>query len=39
MFADLKSYSAYKASGVECLGEVLAHWELRRVKQVVQVLR
>ena len=32
-------YLSYKDSGVEWLGEVPAHWELRRVKQVAQVLR
>ena len=32
-------YSSYKDSGVEWLGEVPTHWELRRVKQVAQVLR
>ena len=32
-------YPSYKDSGVEWLGEVPTHWELRRVKQVAQVLR
>ncbi len=32
-------HPSYKDSGVEWLGEVPAHWELRRVKQVAQVLR
>ena len=32
-------YPAYKDSGIEWLEKVPAHWELRRVKQVAQVLR
>ena len=32
-------YPAYKPSGVEWLGDVPEHWEVRRVKQVSQVLR
>ena len=32
-------YPAYKPSGVEWLGDVPEHWELRRVKQSAQVLR
>jgi type I restriction enzyme S subunit len=34
-----KPYPAYKDSGVEWLGEVPAHWEVRRVKGVAQVFR
>jgi type I restriction enzyme S subunit len=29
-----KHYSAYKESGVEWLGEVPAHWEVRRIKEL-----
>ncbi len=32
-----KPYPAYKASGVEWLGEVPAHWGLRRLKTVASV--
>ena len=32
-------YLAYKPSGVEWLGDVPAHWEVRRVKQATRVLR
>ena len=32
-------YPAYKPSGVEWLGDVPAHWEVKRVKQATQVLR
>ena len=31
MIADLKPYPAYKGSGVPWLGEVPAHWEVRRL--------
>ena len=34
-----KPYQAYKPSGVEWLGDVPAHWEVKRVKQAAQVLR
>ena len=34
MFANLKAYSAMKDSGVEWLGEVPAHWGVRRLKSV-----
>ena len=34
MTADLKPYSAYKGSGVPWLGEVPAHWEVRRLGQI-----
>ena len=36
MFVDLKSYPAYKPSGVEWLGEVPAHWEVRRLKYLLR---
>jgi type I restriction enzyme S subunit len=29
-----KPYPAYKDSGVEWLGEIPAHWTLRRLKEV-----
>jgi len=32
-----KSYPAYKDSGVEWLGEIPAHWEVRRLKTVASV--
>ncbi|NOZ78089.1 MAG: hypothetical protein GXP48_02680 [Acidobacteria bacterium] len=32
MLVDLKPYPAYKNSGVEWLGEVPTHWEVRRAK-------
>ena len=31
---DLQSYPAYKPSGIEWLGDVPAHWEVRRLKGV-----
>ena len=34
-----RPYPAYKDSGVEWLGDVPEHWEMRRVKQSAQVLR
>ena len=36
MIHDLKPYSAYKNSGVPWLGEVPAHWEVRRLKYLLQ---
>ena len=36
MIADLKPYPAYKPSGVEWLGEVPAHWEVRRLRNVAR---
>ena len=30
-------YPAYKPSGVECLGDVPAHWEVRRLRNVVDM--
>ena len=35
MIANLKPYAAYKDSGVEWLGKVPAHWEVRRLKTAV----
>ena len=32
MASSLKPYPAYKPSGVEWLGEVPAHWEVRRLE-------
>ncbi len=34
MIAGLKPYAAYKDSGVPWLGEVPAHWEVRRLAQI-----
>ena len=36
MTADLKPYPHYKPSGVEWLGDVPAHWEVRRLKFSVE---
>ena len=36
--AELKPYPAYKDSGVEWLGEVPEHWEVRKLNRV-DVLR
>ena len=33
--ANLPPYPAYKPSGVEWLGDVPAHWEVRRLKKIV----
>ncbi len=35
----LNPYSAYKDSGVEWLGEIPAHWEVKRVSQISEILR
>ena len=35
MIANLPPYSAYKPSGVDWLGDVPAHWEVRRLRNVV----
>ena len=35
MTADLKPYPLYKPSGVEWLGDVPAHWEVRRMKYLL----
>lgn len=32
----IKRYSAYKESGIEWLGEVPEHWEVKRVKDIVK---
>ncbi|GIX00844.1 MAG: hypothetical protein KatS3mg111_4176 [Pirellulaceae bacterium] len=37
MIRDLKPYPEYKDSGVEWLGEVPAHWEVRRLRNVVDM--
>ena len=37
MTADLKPYPTYKPSGVEWLGDVPAHWEVRRLKWVASL--
>ena len=37
MIAALKPYPAYKDSGVSWLGEVPAHWEVRRLKQICRL--
>ncbi len=34
MIRDLHSYPSYKPSGVEWLGDVPEHWEVRRLKHV-----
>ena len=39
MAADLKPYAAYKASGVEWLGAVPAHWEVRRLRSVGRIFK
>ena len=38
MTADLKPYPSYKPSGVEWLGDVPTHWEVRRLKQAVTLM-
>ena len=38
MISDLKPYPAMKDSGVEWLGEVPEHWEVRRLKWVSRLL-
>ena len=35
----VKKYSVYKDSGVEWLGDVPEHWELRRLKDISQITR
>lgn len=34
----LQPYDKYKDSGIEWLGEIPAHWEVRRMKDVLGVL-
>ena len=38
MLANLKPYTEMKDSGVEWLGEVPAHWQIRRVRSVAQTI-
>ena len=38
MMDGLKPYLAYKESGVEWLGEVPAHWEVRRLKNAARLI-
>ncbi len=38
MIADFKSYPAYKDSGVPWLGEIPAHWDVKRQRNVVDML-
>ena len=37
MIQDLQPYPAYRPSGVEWLGDVPAHWEVRRLRNVVEL--
>ena len=37
MTADLKPYLSYKPSGVEWLGDVPTHWEVRRLKNICRL--
>ena len=37
MTSDMKPYRAYKDSGVEWLGEIPAHWEMKRLKSFATV--
>ena len=36
MIVNLPPYPAYKPSGVDWLGEVPAHWEVRRPRNIVK---
>ena len=36
MMSNLKPYPSYKSSGVEWLGDVPAHWEMRRTKSLLK---
>ena len=38
MTSDMKPYSAYKDSGVEWLGEIPAHWEVKRLSWITKCL-
>ena len=38
MIAELKPYPAYKDSGVEWLGEVPEHWEVRKLRQALRAV-
>ena len=35
--AEMPTYEAYKDSGVEWLGEIPMHWEIKRVKDLVKI--
>ncbi len=37
-FPTLKPYPAYKPSGVEWLGDVPVHWEVRRLKEATKII-
>ena len=37
MISDVKSYSAYKPSGIPWLGDVPEHWEVRRLRTVAKM--
>ena len=37
MAAELRPYPAYRDSGVPCLGEVPAHWEVRRLRTIAEM--
>ncbi|MGJ0514896.1 MAG: restriction endonuclease subunit S [Methylomicrobium sp.] len=37
--AAMPKYEEYKDSGVECLGEIPEHWEIKRLKYVVHINR
>ena len=39
MTSDIKSYPAYKDSGVEWLGEIPAHWEVSRLKHWTSLIQ
>ena len=39
MIHNLKPYPAYKDSGVPWLGEVPAHWEVQRLKELLVVVK
>ena len=38
MIRNLKPYPAYKDSGVPWLGEVPAHWDIRKLRQTLRVV-
>ena len=38
MIADLKPYPVYKPSGVEWLGDVPAHWEMRKLRHTLRAV-
>ena len=39
MIADLKPYPEYKEAGLPWLGQVPAHWEVRRIKTMLRQKR